>query len=88
METASSNYQISFRPNCIWRALFPWDTIEPKFLAEKSVTGVPKTTRFSGLEISVRNCAETRSLMGMSLARLKSRLTCPGPRTIPTPEFP
>src|SRR5215472_8943142 len=61
METASSNYQINFRPNCICRALFPWEVTEPKFLAEKSVTGAPKTTRFSGFEISVRNCALSHS---------------------------
>ena len=62
-------------------------TICPK-PAPMVTPGTPKFGWFSALKNSARNWADTLSTIANSFDRLKSRLVYPGPRRIPTPEFP
>jgi hypothetical protein len=62
-------------------------TIWPK-PAPVVTPGRLKFVWLSALKNSARNCMPKRSVKAKFLARLKSKFTSPGARTIPTPELP
>ena len=58
-------------------------------IAAPNVTpGKLKFVWLTALKNSARNCMPKRSVIEKFLARLKSKFTSPGARTIPTPELP
>jgi hypothetical protein len=55
LRLGASSQNISFIPNWMLRGGIEVLTIRPKLLAAKFNTGLPKTTRFNGFCISMRN---------------------------------
>src|SRR5215831_2144308 len=79
-------------PNWMLRGGIEVLTIRPKLLAAKFRTGLPKTTRFRGFCISMRNWCVNLSPILVSLITANDSSNCFGPRTFryrgALPNFP
>src|SRR5580658_2469943 len=89
------NYQISFRPNWIWRDAVDVDVMTPAVgeipeVAEENTTafGIPKFARFKMLKSSARNCRVTFSESAVFLIADRSSSATPGPMSVSRPTLP